>query len=195
MNLLIDVLPEEVEIGGELVPVNSDFRSCLRTILAFEDYTLLDLEKAAVLLVNLYEEAPENTEEAIIKGLMFLNGDMSSSRQPAAGQQPMRLYSFSKDANLIYAAFQQTHGLDLQSEDLHWWRFMALFMDLGADTSFSNIIGLRRRLKTGKASKEERAMAGESPDLVYLDEPDLRTPEEITKEEEFMALIKGRKDE
>lgn len=193
MNLLVDTLPEEVEIDGRSLSVNSDFRSCLRIILAFEDYELLESEKVAVLLMNLYEEVPDNVEEAIKKGLVFLDGGLSSRSQNPAEESAIRLYSFSQDANFIYAAFQQTHGLDLQKEELHWWRFMALFMDLGADTSFSNILGLRRRLKTGKASKEEKAMAEESADIIYLDEPDLRTPEELKKEEEFMAAIEGRK--
>jgi hypothetical protein len=66
---------------------------------------------------------------------------------------------------------------------------MALFMDLGADTSFCNLVALRKRVKTGKASKEERATAREMGDIFKLPEIDNRTLEEKEAEEEFMKKL------
>ena len=106
----------------------------------------------------------------------------------------MRLYSFSKDAPLIYSAFRQTHGVDLEREDLHWWKFIALFMDLSGDTAFGNLINLRRRIKTGKATKEERQAAREIGDLLEVPEVDMRTIEEREAEEAFMQRVRKAKN-
>ncbi|MFH1301185.1 MAG: bacteriophage Gp15 family protein [Planctomycetota bacterium] len=188
-NILIEQLPEAVEIGGVEYAVNTDFKDCIRVILAFEDSELTDQEKCAVMLQNLYPEIPDDTQGAVDQALKFLNGGRSDEEQ--SDETSLRLYSFEKDADFIFAAFRQTHGIDLETVRIHWWVFLALFADLGSETTFCNLIALRRRVKTGTASKEERALARELNDLVYLQEVDTRTPEEREKEIEFMRLVKG----
>jgi len=186
VNLLVEELPEAIEIDGVEWPINSDFRSCLRVILAFEDDELTGLEKQMILLANLYPERPANTQAAVEKAIKFLNGGKADEDD---GQPRPRVYSFSKDAELIFAAFYQTHGVDLQSAELHWWKFLALFMDLGADTAFCQLVNLRKRVKTGRATKEERKAAREMGAIFDVPEPDTRTPDERDKEAEFLRLV------
>ena len=186
MNLLVEDLPEAVEIDGEEWPIHSDFRSCLRAILAFEDDELTGLEKQMILLVNLYPERPANVQAAIEQAIKFLNGGKADEDD---GQPRPRVYSFAKDAELIFAAFYQTHGVDLQTMELHWWKFLALFMDLGADTAFCQLVNLRKRVKTGRASKEERKAAREMGAMFDVPDLDTRTPDERDKEAEFLRLV------
>lgn len=189
MNILVDKLPETLEIYGREYPVNSDFRPCLSTILAFEDEELADIEKQQVLLTNLYLEMPDDLAAAYEKAIWFLNGGQESK----GDSSDMRLYSFSKDAGLIFAAFRQTHGIDLQKvEHLHWWEFMTLFMDLGQNTTFCELTSLRKRVKTGKATKEEKAMARDMGDMFTLPDYDDRTPEEKAAERAFLEAVGGR---
>jgi hypothetical protein len=190
MNILIEQMPTAIEIDGHDYEINSDFRTCLRIILAFEDPELAMIEKQIILLDNLYKERPENIKEAFEKGIRFLNG----GEKDRETESNMRLYSFDKDANYIMAAFQQTHGIELEKAEMHWWKFRALFMDLGSETTFSAIVGLRKRLKTGKATKEERQMAVELEDIINLQELDDRSLEEREEEEEFRRLIKLGKE-
>jgi hypothetical protein len=158
-------------------------------ILAFEDTDLVSAEKQMVLLGNLYKEQPTNIQVAIEKGFKFLNGGQNGEEEEKE-DLPLRLYSFEKDANFIFAAFKQTHGIDLENVDyLHWWKFLALFMDLGSETTFCQLVGLRKRVKTGKASKEEKAMAHEMGDIFDIPEPDNRTYEEKAQESEFLRLV------
>jgi hypothetical protein len=166
--------------------INSDYRTALTIVLAFEDETLTGYEQQAILLSNLYDDIPVNTQAAIDQANKFLNGGKISEAEP---QSTLRLYSFSKDAGYIFAAFRQTHGIDLQKVDLHWWEFLTLFMDLGADTTFVNLIGLRKRIKTGTASKEERQAARDMGDLFDIPEIDTRTLSEKEAESEFMKLV------
>jgi hypothetical protein len=189
MNILTDQLPRAIRIDGTVYPINSDFRDCLQIILAFEDNDLAWVEKQAVLLNNLYVEQPTNTREAIKKGVKFLNGHLAGGEGSGSGY---RLYSFSKDANFVFAAFQQTHGIDLQNtEYLHWWQFMTLFMDIGSDTFFSNLVGLRKRVKSGKASKEEKQVAREMGDLFDVPEVDTRDLAEKELERAFVEQVRA----
>lgn len=189
MNLLIDELPDLVEIDGSEYAIDTDFRACLRVILAFEDTELTNLEKWAILLNNLYPERPSDLRQAVEQALKFLDGGRKRDDDDVPGP---RLYSFAQDASLIFAAFRQTHGIDLETAQLHWWKFLALFSDLGADTTFCNLVSLRKRLKTGRASKEERQAARELGEIVNLPEPGSRTLAEREQEAEFLRLVKER---
>jgi hypothetical protein len=155
-------------------------------ILAFEDAELTAQEKQAVLL-SLYKEPVGDVRQALLMAVKYLNGGKEA--QEGDNSLPYRLYSFAQDAQYIFAAFRQTHGVDLQKAELHWWEFIALFMDLGADTTFCNLVNLRKRIKTGKATKEERKAASEMGEIFEIPEPDDRTAEEKEREAEFMRLI------
>jgi hypothetical protein len=180
-----------IEIDGREYPINADFRSCLRIIMAFEDPELANIEKQIILLENLYQTRPENIQVALEKGVRFLDcRELHDGNDDGDAGGP-RVYSFSKDAQLIFAAFRQTHGVDLSIADLHWWVFYTLFMDLGSDTAFCNLISLRHRVKTGKATKEERATAREMGEAFDIPEIDDRTLAEREREDEFMRLVKA----
>lgn len=190
INILFDPLPEAVEINGQAVPINTDFRDCLRIIMAFDDPDLTGVEQRAILLSNLYPQPVENAQQALEQGVKFLNGgeDQSAGDQAGAG---IKLYSFRQDARYIFAAFRQTHGIDLEEVDhLHWWKFLALFMDLGSETTFCNLVSLRKRIKTGKASKEEKRIYQEMRAVIEIEEPERLTAEERAQEEEFLRLVK-----
>jgi len=186
MNILTEQLPTAIEVDGCEHEVNADFRSCLKIILAFEDPELVTIEKQTVLIDNLYKEIPGDIAKAFEQGIKFLNGGAISDDQD---ESALRLYSFEKDRNLIFAAFRATHGIDLTTAELHWWAFLALFMDLGSETTFCNVTGIRKRVADGTATKEEKKMVRDMPDIFDLPQPDTRTLEEREQEEEFMKLV------
>lgn len=191
MNILTDRLPEAIRVNRRVYEVNSDFRDCLRIILAFEDNELAPIEKQMVLVDNLYKEPVDSEDygEAIRKGVRFLDGG-NQDEPSEEGKSGPRVYSFSKDANLIFAAFQQTHGIDLQNtEYMHWWQFLTLFMDLGENTVFCSLVGLRKRVKTGKATKEEKQVAREMGAIFEVPELDTRSLTEKVKDREFMTQV------
>jgi hypothetical protein len=191
MSILFQQLPRAIEISGREYPIRSDFRDCLRIILAFEDNELTVMEKQLVLIDNLYQECPpkDDLRKALELGLRFLDGG-GEGKDEGTSEPAMRLYSFRKDGDFIYSAFQQTHGIDLEAiEYLHWWKFLALFLDLGNETTFCSLVGLRKRVKTGKASKEERQAALQLGDVFDVPEVDTRSLQEKEAEQEFMRLV------
>ena len=176
-----------VLIDGAEFPINHDFRACLRVIIAFEDPELTGFEKQIIMLENLYPDKPDNLQAAFEQGLKFLNcGKAGSEEEPGP-----RLYSFEKDADLIFAAFRQLHGIDLSVIKLHWWEFTSLFMAiLMTDSYYGNLVGLRKRLSDGTATKEEvQASKGMSDLLVIENDQVPLTPEERDMEREFMRLV------
>lgn len=186
MNLLIDRPPETVTIDGRQVKVRTDFRTCLRTMLAFEDEDLTMEERVAVLLTNLYPTRPSNVEEAVEQGLLFLNGG-----RPHGAEDSDRVFSLKHDAPLILAAFRRTHRVDVDSAEMHWWKFLSLFMDLGSDTTFITLVGLRKRVAGGTATKEERRAAQSLGPMFTMKDPEVMTPEEVEREAEFLRAIGG----
>jgi hypothetical protein len=193
-NVLIDELPETLTVAGKEYAIRSDFRTALRVLLAFEDNGLTMLEKQMVLVENLFVETPAEIAEAGRAAIAFLDGGGDDEKEDSTGGG-LRLYSFSKDANIIYAAFQQTHGIDLQKAQLHWWQFLALFMDMGADTTFCNLIGLRKRVKTGKASKEEKQVAQDMGSMFEVPDIDMRSLAEREADADFMEQYRQAKRE
>lgn len=195
MNILLDDLPEMIEIHGVEYPINWDHRTGIECILDFESSDFTIEEKCILLLSRLYKEPlPEDVNEAVRLGLKFLNGGQEHHEEENPFANSYRVYSFEKDARLIYAAFRQTHGIDLQKTTLHWWVFFALFMDLGADTSFCSLVNLRNRVKSGDANKYEREQARKMGALFDLpDDDSLLSEEENENLALFEALLDGER--
>lgn len=193
MNILTDQLPTAVEIDGIIYDIDSDFRTCLAIILAYEDPSLTQYEKMAVMLQLLYHEIPENQQEACRLGIKFL--DCGETVQDGAKHDDGigRLYSFDQDAKYIYSAIKQSHGVDLEEvEFLHWWKFTYMFLDLKEDCFFYRLLHLRRQKKLGKLTKEEREQYYKIQDIVDL--PEVRSSEDQAIADEFMNRWKGGKD-
>lgn len=188
MNILTDRLPTAVEIDGKEYEVDTDFRTSLQIIMAFEDVDLTSYEQSAIMLGLLYgDEIPSNIDKAQELAIKFLNYGSDDSEGTSSGQAE-RLYSFSKDAKYIYSAIKGTHGIDLETVDyLHWWKFCYLFLDLDEDCFFSKIIYYRSQRSRGKLTKEEQEYCAQIKDI--LDLPKVRTSQEIAAQNEFMELL------
>lgn len=194
-NVLIERLPTSVRIDGQEYKLDTDFRTCLRIILAFEDPDLAQAEKVSVMLTLLYPEPPENTEKALELGLNFLDGGGQSEDERDAGGKH-RIYSFEQDAQFIFSAFRQTHGIDLETVDyLHWWKFLYLFMDLGEDTFFVRLISLRKRKADGKLTKEERQAIREMGSIFEVEQTQTMSVEEMESADRFDELLEKAKKE
>lgn len=189
MNVLTDVFPTTVEIDGKEYEINTDFRTGIDIMLAYEDPTLTAADKAAVLLHLLYKEIPPDLGKAAELAVLFL--DCGEERKPGDGAEPaQRLYSFGKDAKYIYSAIRQTHGIDLETAGyMHWWKFCYLLLDLNEDCFFQQMIALRRRKRDGKLTKEERLAYYRMEDIMEL--PQEKDAEQRAAEEAFLQNFRA----
>lgn len=195
-NVLIERLPTSVEIDGREYPLDTDFRTCLRIILAFEDPDLAQAEKVSVMLTLLYLEQPENTEKAAELAVNFLDGGGESEDENGEEGPKPRIYSFEKDAQYIFSAFRQTHGIDLETVDyLHWWKFLYLFMDLGEDAFFVRLVSLRKRQVDGKLTKDEKKAVEEMGAIFQVPQNQPMTWQERESASRFMELLQQGESE
>lgn len=182
MNVLTDKFPTKIKVNNKILKINSDFRNCIKIIQAFEDDDLFDEEKYLILIKTLYidEVDTEDIEEAIIKGIKFLDlGEENNDNDSSASK---RLYSFIKDDNYIYTGIRQSHNIDLNSiEYLHWWNFVYLFLDIGQDCMFNQLIYYRQRKNEGKLTKDEKKVYISMRKILDLDYVDDEEDDEFMK--------------
>lgn len=163
-NLLIDPLPETVTVDGREFSIYSDFRTAILFELLIADDTVAHDEKL-VLALQLYygEEIPSNADEAINVILEFYSCGKKRKDGGASQKKSFRspVYSFEYDDKLIYAAFYDQYGVDLNEvEYLHWWKFKAMFDGLKSDNEIVKIMSYRAiDLSTIKDKNERNRIA------------------------------------
>lgn len=188
MNVLTDKFPTKINVNNKVLRINSDFRNCIKIIEAFEDDDLFDEEKYLILIRRLYidEVKEEDLEQAIIKGIKFLDlGEENENNE----ENVKRLYSFSKDDSYIYTGIRQSHNIDLNSiEYLHWWNFVYLFLDIGQDCMFNQLVYYRKRKNEGKLTKDEKKVYISMRKILDLDY------EEEDEENEFMRQLNNSRE-
>lgn len=184
MNLLIDLLPTSVEIEGIEYDINTDFRTFMMFELLMQDDSVLDSEKGYMALDLFYETIPPNLSLAVEKIQWFYRcgKDEVKTKGTDSTNKTKNIYSFEHDDDYIYSAFLTQYGIDLQDiEDLHWWKFKAMFKSLKEDNKISKIMGYRSMVIDNDMSDEDKKHYREMKQVYAL--PDLRSEEE--KEEDF----------
>lgn len=161
MNILVDPLPDVVIVGGMEYQINTGFRTSVLFELLVRDKKIPDPAKIIGMLQLYYPQEPADKDEAIKKILWFYNCGKQEEKKEERNKtakdfrQDKALYSFEQDAPLIYAAFLAEYGIDLQDiEDLHWWKFSALFDGLSDDRKIRQVMRIRGMNTSGLSAKE-----------------------------------------
>ena len=181
MSILIDATPSSVEIEGVEYDINTNFRHSILFELLMQDDNYLDDEKVEGALALYYPVIPENKAEGIEKILWFYKGGKQEVEGSASGNEQVgsvkEIYSYEHDDDYIYSAFLDQYGIDLHDiEDLHWWKFKAMFKSLKEDNKISKIMGYRAITINNDMSDADKKFYKEMKNIYAL--PDLRTEEE-----------------
>jgi len=189
MSIIIDRLPETVVIGDSEYEINTDFRVSILFQMMMEDKELSNADKAKTALDLYYSEpiSREHQTEALAQAFLFFKcGEENEEKaSPGTGEGTQAIYSYEHDSHYIFAAFMEQYGIDLTEEDLHWWKFKALFTSLSDDTKFNKIMSYRAVKISSEMSKKEQKFYRRMKLLYAL--PDERSEEE--KESEFAELL------
>lgn len=143
MSVLTEKFPESVTVDGAERPINGGFRTVLRCyeIQGLSEKDLLEM------LCQFYKKDRLFSEEHINQMFWFFSCGREKKKKifprRIAGINNNQPFDFETDADLIYAGFMQQYGIDLQEEDMHWWKFMILLENLGTDTRLSRIMEYR----------------------------------------------------
>ena len=132
-NPLINQFPDV--IGG--AKINTDFRLPLRF---FKLQKSRSAEDAALWALSyIFLEPPAVLEDMPEILIYYLTMGQDSE------EEHRKVVCFDEDSKLIYGAFRQIYGIDLNRENLHWWEFLILFEGLPGGTVLSDIIGIRTK--------------------------------------------------
>lgn len=160
-NLLIDELPKNVIVDGKRYAIEWNFRTAILFELLMNDSEYSAEEKIAQSLELYYtDEIPKNIEKALDAIIGFyLCGEKIKTVDGIQkhGRKLKNNYSFEQDAAYIYAAFLAQYGIDLNEiQELHWWKFTALFRSLSEEQKISKIMYYRDVDLKGKSKSEKK---------------------------------------
>ena len=193
MNLLIDLAPTSVDINGEKYEINSDFRTSILFELLTLDKSIQHNDKIRLALDLYYPVRPKDTVLAIEKILWFYRGgkDAVKPKRSVKGgnRSSTQVYSFEHDDDYIYAAFMDQYGIDLQDiDELHWWKFKALFKSLKEDNEIVKIMKYRGTDLSTIKDKEQKAYYKKMQEIykIPLPQDEQEKLDEITN-----ALLNG----
>lgn len=208
MSLLLNALPETVEICGQSVPIKTDFRSYIQFEQILIDSSATPQEKVKKALALAFDDIraiPLNDPQQIIDGLLWFyrggdkpqneyqikekkKAEAKQKESDQASNSGERYYDYEFDAELIYAAFLQQYGVDLiATEYMHWWRFKALFSGLTDDTKFMQVVGYRATKVTKDMTDSQRKFYRQMKEIYALPIPQ----DEVEKAEAIEAALQS----
>lgn len=150
VNILLDYLPETVEIGGKEYFVDTDYRTFMIFEKIISSSERSDRKVYDTVFLFYPDEKPTDLPAALDAVLhLYRCGD--TAKKPARVRKngnvelkPKLIYDYEYDAPYIYAAFLAQYGIDLIDIDyLHWWKFQALFKSLENHNKIVEIMGYR----------------------------------------------------
>lgn len=189
-------LPKTVTVGGETLEVRTDFRVILTILEAIGDPDLSDQERALCMIELFYMEPGRvrNAKEAVEACYSFIDmGEPSGKKSP-------RVMDWKQDFKYIIAPVNRVLGTEARGIEydydnntggLHWWSFMAAYMEIGGDCMFSQIVSIRDKQARGKKlEKYEKEWARRNSDLIAFKQKFSEEENQLAKE----WMSGGKKD-
>lgn len=151
-NILLDILPTTVEVGGTSYKIDTNFRTGILFELIIADKDMPNAYKAAnILTLYFVDDMPPDKSEAMDAicnfyrcGIQPKKERETTAKGTALKMRMDRIYDFDVDSQLFYAAFLSQYGIDLNEIDyLHWWKFRAMFEGLDKRHEIKQIMEIR----------------------------------------------------
>lgn len=185
---MIGRLPVTLEIEGKDYKIRTDYRIVLTIFEAFNDVELTETDKMRIMLELLYEETPDNIEEALKQATWFLDG----GKQYEEFNKTKKVMDWEQDESIIFSAVNKVAGYETREKEyIHWWTFLGYFSEIG-EGLFSTIINIRQKKNKGKKlEKYEQEFYKNNKQLIDLKER--YTVEEQEEIDRLNNLLNGRK--
>lgn len=178
-NILMDELPTK----WQEYPIDTDFQIGIMISQCMVDEELLNTERIDTAINLLYldqEKRPASVDEAL-EGINWFLNDWNHDNLPKNKKKGKKseLMDFDVDQWRIYAAFKKQYGIDLNTEQMHFWVFMGLLSSL-EECNFTQVVSIRDKKITSKMPKEEKEQIRKVKDIYRI----TKENEEIETEEE-----------
>lgn len=137
LDLTKKCLPNVVEIHGRPYSIYTDFRIWMRFV---NDTRNMRKDKYIDVSYLFKNEMPEYCDLNILFAFCFPKSELPRSNRSSKEI----LVDYTLDADYIYSAFMSQYGIDLlEIEELHWYKFLALFKGLKDDEVICKIMAYR----------------------------------------------------
>lgn len=180
--------PDTVSVCGTKHHVNTDFRIMCRFEIAIQKSDTAEITSAVsdFFIGNI----PCDINEAVNAVIGFyLCGNAEGLK--TASKSDKRCYDYGEDWKYFIAAFRQQYNIDLNTAQLHWWEFSALFAGLTDDTELIKIMQIRCTDIKSISDKKERDRIKKLQERYALKQ--YRRKHYKTAEERDRAMIEAAK--
>lgn len=172
---MIGRLPTSLNVGGEDLKINTDFRIALLIFKALNDVNLNNQDKVFITLDSLYgiENIPVgHLQDAFDKAKEYLDcGLEHDDRKPRK-----KMIDWEQDETMIFSSVNKVAGMETRSkEHIHWWTWYGFFSEIG-DGMLSSVLRIRQKRAKGKRlEKHEQEFYKENKSIIdfkvkYTDE-------------------------
>lgn len=155
---LTSELEHSIVIGNRIVEVDFTFDVVLKWYELLEDDSINDVEKTFIGFEMFVGAIGDYTEQQVIEAMQSISDYLSQSAygnfddediEPefeVEPEPPTKYYSYTKDAEAIYASFLFDYNIDLVDAQgvMHWDKFKALFNNLSEKSPFQRIVNIRQ---------------------------------------------------
>lgn len=155
---LTSELEHSIVIGSQIVEVDFTFDVVLKWYELLEDDSINDIEKTLIGFNMFIGETSEYDEQQIVEAMQSISDYLSQSAYGKFNDEeidsefevepepPTKYYSYTKDAEAIYASFLFDYNIDLVDAQggMHWDKFKALFNNLSEKSPFQRIVSIRQ---------------------------------------------------
>lgn len=183
MNAMLDGYPEEYK--GYLI--RTDYRIGIQICQCLADEEMNIYEKVAVAYELLFGRGIPDMNTAQEGLSWFINAGETSDQKDDEGDE--RYFDFEVDSGRIVTAFKKAYHIDLERENLHWFKFLSMLGDVG-ECAMTTVVNIRAKKITADMPAEQRATYAELKRKYSLVE---YTEEEQDMIADFMELLNGNK--
>lgn len=188
--------PEEIEINEKTYKINTDYRYALACFEALEDEDINDIARAMALVSILLGQekddevvTPDFTYEELSQAIPLLIKYLSHNEgEEETRGVTKRDMDFIQDRKYINASFMSDYRIDLDSIEMHWWKFCELLEGLTDKCVLNRVRDLRNTdLSEYKDSKTINKLQRAMQSVALKNK---RTKEEQDAVDEFESLFK-----
>ena len=182
--------PEYIELNGTKYKINTDYRVALSCFKAIKDKQLDNFKRlVAVCTLLLGDEFPIELMPAILdKVAIYLR--CGKKENPSSDEIDM---DYFQDMKYIVASFYSCYHIDIEKEEMHWWKFNELMVGFGEDEALTRV----REIRNAKTSdiKDKKALDRliKAKEAVALEIEDQMTDEQREAHNRFDDLVFGKK--
>lgn len=162
---------------------NFAYDNILRFFQILDDKEIDKYQKVVMQFELLVGSGLEVPIEKMIEVIKYAVDLLSESPYQSLNSNPVKMFDYEQDSEVIYASFIQQYGIDLIEEKgkLDYFKFRALFTNLSSNTPFQQIVHIRSEDPSKHTENQEyvRQLSIQKQTFAVR-----KTPEEIEAEKQ-----------